>query len=465
MKKILHYTTFSFLLVIGIASFNTASAITYTYICPDDPGHSVDSTVSIAPVGPFAAGNPTNFQANAQIQSTCTARKVNMTAHNNNLTPVTVIPDTTMNPGTRFPAIPVSTQFTSPSNAGSYKVTFQTGVEILAAADLCKNIPGDQTSYNADLTADPLIPGDCISVIRGTVWAGGQGGGGTTMNGHASFNWVVMKNLTITSVGGVATSVWPFSQPLVFHFAYCARWNPAYAAYPPSVLESSVQRYPIVGAHTQGECRSIPANFGYPNSGFNYSSQDLYWVTPSLLYSDGAYIAWDGVHQGLKPPYFPSAPGFFSAVDYKTTGTRTARGVGYEMYGISQKLNTTSNNFADIIFPLDKLVISKIEIPAGYKLILTNNDAQSPGTVVETLPFTNAAFVAYAPVQNVTRVNVYIPGGFGADLALNGKNPTDHLPNGSYQVSVSCSSGTPSAIPSSFTLPSSGIVAIKAKCQ
>lgn len=464
MKKIstIKFLIFTLALFASVTLSHSASVDSIPpYNCPE--GGTITGVASITPAGPFVTNSPTIFSATGYILSSCSSRKVNLTAKNNDGTVITLIPDTTLAPGAATPV--ASTSFMSPAPSGTYKVTFNLGVEVLPPADLCLNLPGVQTTYNADLYADPAYPGDCVSVIRGTAWAGGHGGAGTTMDGDASFNNIMMKNITITSVGGVATSVLPFSQPLVFHWAYCARWNPSYSTNLPNVLQSSVQRYPIVGTHTQGECRYTPTNFGYPNSGFNFGTFDHYYLIPSLYYSDGAFIAWDGVHQGLKSPYFPAEPGFFSAIQYKKTGSRTARGNGEEMYGISQKLNTVSNDFADIKLPLDKLIISKIEIPSGYKLILTNNNTQSPNTVLETQPFTNAAYIAYAPVQNVTRVNVYIPGGFGSDLPLDGKNPTDHLPNGTYQVSVSCSSGTPTSIPSSFTLPASGIVAIKAKCQ
>lgn len=117
------------LIIFGTLVFtNSASADSYTYACND--GGTVVSVVDINPTGPFVTNSPTLFTATGYIMSSCTSRQVNLTAKNNDGTVITLIPDTTLAPGSVTPV--ASTSFTSPAPSGTYKVTFNLGVEDIA---------------------------------------------------------------------------------------------------------------------------------------------------------------------------------------------------------------------------------------------------------------------------------------------------------------------------------------------
>lgn len=342
--------------------------------------------------------------------------------------------------------------------------------------DVCPdNVPGNPTGVqtaNPDIEVDP-ITNKCTITIRATIWAGRHGSFAALNMAHQAYMTdMKIKNITVTSVGGDTTNhTWPSPTPLRFHWGFCAKRNTAYSG-------SGPRQSDYTGSIATGLCAGFNPNYPYlntlPYGTWNYGS----W--PGQFYGTG--VAWDGVSnmpahweqsEGYQLWIIDDPKGTFDASSYEKFNQRNKWAYGYNIY-VKLPPGAHPNEIYDqnyimshleYILPIERLVVSDLKVPAGYKLILTNDAVNSPNTQLDVHPVTNSVYIANTPLPNVTRVNAYIPGGFGVDLALDGRTWTDHIPNGTYNVSVQCSSGTGSSVPSSFTLPKDWGVPLTVKCQ
>lgn len=340
--------------------------------------------------------------------------------------------------------------------------------------DLCSNVPGLQQTLNQDLTIDDATqPTFCTQTIRATIYAGRHGSYASLNMAHEAYMTnMKIKNITIQSIGGDPTrTAWPSATPLRFQWGFCAKRDPAYSG-------SGPQQRDYAGSIATGICIGFNPDYPYLNTLPSYGTWN-YGTWPSPYYSG---VAWDGVHnmlahwiqsEGYQLWVIDDPKGTFDAYSYDRYGQTDKWAYGYNIYvklppgGHPNEIYDQNYIMSHLEYklPLERLVLSDVKVPLGYKLVLTNDTVKSPGTVLDVHPVTNSIYIANAPAANVTRVNAYIPGGFGVDLALDGRKWADHVPNGTYSVSVQCSSGTGSSIPNSFTLPKDWGVGLTVKCQ
>jgi hypothetical protein len=355
------------------------------------------------------------------------------------------------------------------------------------APDLCSNIDGVQSApLNPDiLIEDPSQPTFCTQVIRATIYAGLHGNHALlNMANTAYMARFYVKNITITSIGGDrGRTAWPSTTPLRFKWGFCAKRGPGYA----SGLFTDPNDY--FGSTAVGVCEKFFPDYPYrsslPYGVWKYGS----WFSSNQGHP--GYLGWDGVHnaiaqwipaEGSNVWYIGDPKGTFSGNYYDQTGSIPPALLAQSGYagapsygvGVTPPPGVRPNELYDMdwirthlqyLLPLERLVIDDMKVPYGYKLILSNDDANSPGTLVDFHLVKNSAYVVNGGAVNVRRVNVYIPGGYGVDLDRSGVKWADNLPNGTYQVGVECSSGTGSATPSTFTLPKDGGVGLQVKCQ
>jgi hypothetical protein len=347
--------------------------------------------------------------------------------------------------------------------------------------DLCSNIDGIQQTLNQDITIDnPAQPTFCTQTIRGTIYAWMHGGVARNMANNAELASLMIKDITITSIGGDSTrTTWPSPIPLRFRWSFCSKWNPAYSG--PRFFDGQNGTYPSdayyptgvsVAQAQQGECYSIGNTDPMRNS---LPYQTFKW-TPQT--AEHYYTAWNGLQSSWTNSAGTNTSdprGFFDAERYEDTGMTNFRQPSYGAHAIFVKKGESTAEYMNIKLPLERLILTDVKVPIGYRLELTTAP-QSPGTVVETYVVTNTAYVANLPVAGLDRVNIHIPGGFGMNLPLDGQRWSDHtgvspapnnLPNGNYAVSVRCNgSATPNgtASPATFTLPNNGPIGLTVTC-
>lgn len=131
MKNILNikYIVVGVAFALGILSFNTVSASTYSTGC--NQGGNILSEVSIDPVGPFTTAS-TNFDAKGRLYTNnCVVDHVSLDVKHNGGSNAVLIPNTTaMAPNSVFPfGIPAYTTYSSFTTPATYLVNFITGLD------------------------------------------------------------------------------------------------------------------------------------------------------------------------------------------------------------------------------------------------------------------------------------------------------------------------------------------------
>lgn len=438
------------LVVFAGLSTQSASADTYLYNCPD--GGIVTTTASMVPVAvrSFLVNNPTPFTATGQVTSTCATRLVNLKVKNNNDTLVTLIPDTSIAPGITFPISPATSLFTSPAAAGSYALHFTTGVDDTASTG-CLNYSG--LSTGPDVLPDPANPGNCLKVIRGTILATSTGVWGRNLGNDAELGYFDLKNITITSVGGEATNVWPSPIPLRFRWGTC--YKRLYSPYSGPNRFESFGLPAVGGSIVNGFCEFMPQ----PNP---FSMPYGYFQVPGNL---PYYVAWDGVHTA------PSSPtGFFDALNYDIYGTKNyPTPGGYRFF--YTKNHGGDLAWADMVFPLQTLELFDVKVPAGYKLELTSPSGVS--TQINIHLFDNSNTVTMpsgTPPHLYPGSGICIFQGSGYCHTITPGQSLDFAP-GTYSTNIKCYAPpaytnmmNTVATPSTFSLPHPGGMTLNAIC-
>lgn len=366
--------------------------------------------------------------------------------------------------------------------------TANTDGSCTALPDLCSNVPGIQQTLNADLSIDDSSqPTFCTQTIRATIYAWQHGGFAVLNMAHSAYMTNLMiKNITVTSVGGDPTRTsWPTATPLRFRWEFCAKRNPSYSG------PGWSQQY-YAGSIATGICEGFTPDYPYLSTLPYGTSKSGTWLGYGQFYPNN-YIGFDGIHnrpagwfqsEGYQLWGIADPKGLFGAGYYERTGgsfPSATDSTDWTTVGVTDYLTYVKlppgghpNEIYDFgwimpnlefILPLERLVLDHVKVPYGYKLVISNDEVNSPNTRLDVHPVRNSIYLANPGASNVTRVNAYIPGGYGVNLALDGIKWSDNLPNGTYQVSVQCSIGTGVATPSTITLPKDWGVGVIAKCQ
>lgn len=348
-------------------------------------------------------------------------------------------------------------------------IVFCPGPTVPPPAVMCPNHPGVAADpNNPDITIDP-VTGNCTLLIRGTIYAGLHGYVAVNMARTAMLADLYVKEIKIKSIGGDTTkTTWPTGvPPLAFNWGFCAKWNPAYTG--PTIFNvTSSAPASANGNVSQGACFDFRDDYAYRSI--------LPYGTWKYATENGRYTAWDGTH-GMNPFWFNDAGtmkyiddphGFFDAKAYDTNGNMTTRVTPYQPLHTFIQLNKFTQGYMNFKFPLDKLVLNDVKVPAGYKLDLVSAPQGCVGSLctdIDIHPVKNSAYIKNPTTPNLSRVNVYIPGGYGVDLPM-GLRWANNLPNGTYQTAVFCSNPTHAgtASPSTFTIPQDGGVALDVSC-
>lgn len=347
--------------------------------------------------------------------------------------------------------------------------TANTDGSCTALPDLCSNVPGIQQTLNADLSIDDSSqPTFCTQTIRGTIYAGLWGNIVRNMANTAMLGDLALKEIKITSIGGDPTqTVWPAGlPPLRFNWSACSSWNPAYTG--PTIYNSLGGGSPsnaIGGSVANGECFDFRPDFAHIST--------LPYGFLKDMPQNGLYTAWDGV--STPPPstsvvsgvtrYLEYSKGFFDADRYDAVGSKTSRPKNYGALTIFVQKNQSTESWMNIKMPLERLILTNVKVPVGYKLVLGTDPIKSPGTVVDMYMSDNANTVTVASPLPGYSAGVYVSTpGYNSGLPISvPPGVSREFPNGTYSAFVICTSGSrPSK---SFTLPHSGGTTLSFTCQ
>lgn len=332
--------------------------------------------------------------------------------------------------------------------------------------DLCENIDGIQSGPldpNHLSIEDPINnPKFCTQTIHGTIWAWQDGNIAINMARTANLTNLQIKNITIKSVGGRATTTWPSATPLAFRWSYCGEWNRTSYNSPynrtdyteggnvgPSAFNGVNAFFgSIQGSFVNGVCTSVlPSYQNTLITSGGYGRQNRNTVGSSTDFGfNGKYTGWDGAR-------------FFDAYEYDTNGSRTRGASAYNLFG---KKTFFDDDHLIINLPLKKLILNDVKVPAGYKLKLTTDTAFSPGTEVEVYPYDGRNTLKIAAVSAPAG---YLGGPYVRDSLTVPFGASRDLPDGTYTVTMDCR-GSGSNSPNvrvtlaSFTFPTPGGVTI-----